>query len=340
MEFKRGINLISFNFLGTSAGTPGRLKNVSSVIFRSANSKYFSMVDCGEGTQHRILESKASLLKISHIYITHLHGDHCLGLPGLISSRSLSGCDEPLSLSGPKGLKKMVLDILEATSTTVRFPLIFKELDPGDAGTVTNVLPTEGEKDPGFKTEAIFLKHGVSCMAWKFTREFVRGALDVEKLQKAGLVPGPDYQKISQGKDVRLSDGTVLKAESFLLPTPDPISFIIAGDNSDINVLTKASHKINMLVHEATFLSEDREKITYDSGHSSLEEVCEFGSKNKIPALFLTHFSPRYHINEPPFLSRTFMSAFEKHRTGALHLAHDRMSFTLTQNGIKDCIEP
>lgn len=293
------------------------------------------MVDCGEGTQHRILESQASLLKISHIYITHLHGDHCLGLPGLISSRSLTGCTESLTITGPKGLKKMVLDILNATSTTIRYPLLFKEIDPASPGSVTSLLPSADEEHSGFKVEAIFLNHGVPSIAWKFTRGFARGVLKAKELQKTGLAPGPDYHKIAMGEDVQRPDGTLIRAKDFLCPPPDPISFIIAGDNSDINLLSPVVHNIQLLIHEATFLSEDREKITYDSGHSALEEVCDFGKRMQIPALFLTHFSPRYHINQSPYLSNSFIEAFEEHRSDSHFLAHDRMSFELTPDGIR-----
>ena len=320
--------MIFIQFLGTSAGTPSRTRNVSSLIFRVEGQRNYVMVDCGEGTQHQLLRTDCSPGRISDIFISHLHGDHCLGLPGLLSSRSLAGCQEPLSIYGPPGLEGFLGSFFKYISEGLAYPLTIREFHPEDEqrGPVTD---TRVKK---LRAEYCVMEHGVTSLAWKFTYKSTRRRLDHLRLQKAGIPPGPIYGELLRGKDITLKDGKKLNSNKYTLDPLPGLSFIVAGDNANIGLLDRLTRGSALLIHEATFLAKDRQRLSYPSGHSSLEELCAFKKNHPDTELILTHFSPRYHTRCATSLTAEYQQTILATGLPGIHLATDFMKGSLSRD--------
>src|SRR5690606_30784469 len=146
-------------FLGTSAGTPTRSRNVTGLALRHGGPRRWYLVDCGEGTQRQLLRTPYTLHQLRAIFITHVHGDHCLGLPGLLASASMGRRSEPLTLVAPVALRAFIETALRATSTALNFPLHFVESDASDFYW----------EDDAFAVTTVALSHRVPCTAFVFT---------------------------------------------------------------------------------------------------------------------------------------------------------------------------
>ncbi|MCQ2570320.1 MAG: MBL fold metallo-hydrolase, partial [Limosilactobacillus sp.] len=186
---------MQLEFLGTGAGSPSKQRNVSSValkLLEERNSVW--LFDVGEATQHQILHTTIRPRKIEKIFITHLHGDHLFGLPGLLSSRSFQGGNEPLTVYGPVGVKDFVNTALRVSETRLSYPLKFVE------------ITHEGEifRDQMFTVEARKMDHKIECYGYRIVEADHPGELLVDKLRAMEIPSGPIYGQIKAGKTVTL----------------------------------------------------------------------------------------------------------------------------------------
>ncbi|MGL4819232.1 MAG: ribonuclease Z, partial [Bacilli bacterium] len=229
-------------FLGTGAGLPAKSRNVSSVALEMYNErKAVWLFDCGEATQHQILHTSLKPRKIEAIWITHVHGDHIFGLPGLLSSRSFLGGDSSVTIYGPKGVQAFVEVALQASETHVSYPIQFVEVEEGRVFEDEHVI-----------VDALRLEHGVPSYAYRVQEKPRVGALDVDKLRSLGVRPGPDYGKLQRGESVVLPDGTVLLAADVVGPNRQGKTVVVAGDTRYFEPLFTFAHGADALVHEAT----------------------------------------------------------------------------------------
>ena len=184
-------------FLGTSAGVPTRTRNMTSIVLNLQQPTMAEMwlFDCGEGTQHQFLRTPYHPGKLNKIFITHLHGDHLFGLPGLLCSRSMQGNSLPLTLYGPKGLKAFVETALRLSGSWTDYPLTIIEVGPG------LVLD-----EAGFRVTAWPLNHPVECYGYRIEQHDKPGTLDAAQLIAEGVPPGPLFQRLKQGLTVELAD--------------------------------------------------------------------------------------------------------------------------------------
>ncbi|MBJ4025802.1 MBL fold metallo-hydrolase, partial [Salmonella enterica subsp. enterica serovar Derby] len=172
-------------FLGTGAGIPAKTRNVTSVALKLLEERRSVwLFDCGEATQHQILHTSIKPRKIEKIFITHLHGDHVYGLPGLVSSRSFQGGEGPLTVYGPQGIKTFLETALDVSGTHVTYPLVIKEIGEGTVF-----------EDDQFIVTARSVSHGIPAFGYRVQEKDVPGALDAEALKEIGVSPGPVYQK-------------------------------------------------------------------------------------------------------------------------------------------------
>lgn len=194
-------------FLGTGGGVPAKHRNVTSIalkLLEERNSIW--LFDCGEGTQQQILHTTLKPRKIEKIFITHLHGDHIFGLPGLLSSRSFQGGDEPLVVYGPKGIREYVLTSLKVSGTHLKYALSFHEI------TEEGVL----FQDQKFKVTCLELDHGIQSFGYRIEESDHQGMLQVEALKAAGVPFGPMYGRIKNGETVTLENGQVIDGRDFV----------------------------------------------------------------------------------------------------------------------------
>lgn len=270
-------------FLGTGAGIPAKLRNVTSIALKLLEERgSIWLFDCGEATQHQILHTSIKPRRIEKIFITHLHGDHIYGLPGLLSSRSFQGGETEVIIYGPKGLQDYITVSLSVSQTYLKYPLKVIEIDEG--------IIFEDEQ---FIVETRCLEHGIPSYGYRIIEKDRPGTLLADKLAQAGIKPGPIYKKIKNGENVALEDGKVIEASEFLGPTQKGRIVTILGDTRKCGNAAKLAADADLLIHEATF-SKGEESLAHDYFHSTTHQAAEIANRAGVKKLCLTHISSRY----------------------------------------------
>ncbi|WP_417615271.1 ribonuclease Z [Oceanisphaera sp.] len=314
---------MELQFLGTSSGTPTKSRNVSGLALKKAAAKPWILVDCGEGTQHRILHTSLSLSRLQAICITHLHGDHCYGLPGLLASASLAGRTRALTLIGPAGLQEWLSVTLQLTQVTLSYALHFI-----DVTTLTDAIRLDD-----FKVSARPLSHRVSCFAYEFVETGLPRKLDKDKLLAENIASGPVWGQLQRGDTVTLADGRTVCGDDYLLASRPPRKVVIAGDNDTPALLADSVTSAQLLVHEATFTQKVADQIGAGPQHSSARTIAEFAELAAVPNLILTHFSPRYKDGGAGLTINDIAQEARAHYRGTLFLARDLDLYHLDYSG-------
>ncbi|MCP8967000.1 ribonuclease Z [Ectobacillus ponti] len=271
-------------FLGTGAGVPSKGRNVTAAALQLLEERgAVWLFDCGEATQHQILHTSLRPRRIEKIFITHLHGDHIFGLPGLLGSRSFQGGDTPLTVYGPKGIRAFVEVSLAVSTTHVKYPLHVVEIE-GDGRIF---------EDGQFSVEAARLAHGIESYGYRIVEKDIPGPLLVEKLQERGIRPGPLFKKLKNGETVTLEDGTVLHGHEFVGPPQKGRIVTILGDTRYCEAGVRLAQNADVLVHEATFAAEDAQQA-HDYYHSTTKQAAQAAQLADAKRLILTHISSRY----------------------------------------------
>ncbi|QUM77196.1 ribonuclease Z [Moritella sp. 24] len=316
-------------FLGTSAGMPTKARNVSGLAIRRENAKKWCLVDCGEGTQQQILQTKLSLARLQAIFITHVHGDHCYGLPGLLASAAMQGRVDPLWIIGPSGIKTFIEVMQTATHLNLTYELKYKCID--ESNTTLDDLAIE------FDVTSVELSHRVPSFAYRFSENRLSNKLDTDKLTRDNICRGALWGELQQGLDIQLNDGRTVYAQDYLLPIKAPRQIIISGDNDDPSLLTELVKTANVLVHEATYTEDIAIKVGKGPQHCSAKMTAQFAHDMNIDNLVLTHFSPRYQnaINSSPSIVDIENEARAVYNNN-LFLAKDLDCFILNKQGVLD----
>jgi ribonuclease Z len=267
---------LSIFFAGTAGSVPTARRGLPALLVRRGGDRI--LFDCGEGTQ-RQLTSSVGLAELTEIFITHFHADHWLGLPGLLKTFDLRGRDRPLRVSGPRGLHQLVGAMLGAAGR-VRFELELVELRAGD------VL----ERD-GYRIAPFPVAHRGQAFGYVLFEDERPGEFDTEAAIRLGLRPGPDFGRVQRGETV---DGVA--PEQVLGPSRPGRKLVISGDTTPCETLKVAAHGADLLIHEATFAEEERERAA-ETGHSTAAEAAAVARDADVVMLALTHFSTRYPVS-------------------------------------------
>ncbi|EKZ1456874.1 ribonuclease Z [Listeria monocytogenes] len=287
-------------FLGTGAGVPSRGRNVTSIALSMLNERNaIWLFDCGEATQHQIMRSQIKLSKLEKIFITHLHGDHIFGLPGLLSSRSFQGGESDLTIYGPVGITEYVETSLRLSGTRLTYKIIFNEIEPG--------LIFE---DKMFSITVDELDHGLRSFGYRIVEKDKPGALNADKLIDDGVEPGPIFQKIKKGETVTLADGSVIKGKDYIDEPQKGKIISIFGDTKATASELELALNADVLVHEATFEG-DKEKLAGEYMHSTTLQAASLAKKANVKKLILTHISSRYDRDASKELLIEAQSVFE-----------------------------
>ncbi|MEK3865534.1 ribonuclease Z [Paenibacillus sp. FSL H7-0716] len=274
-------------FLGTNAGVPTLQRNVTSVTLRLLEERRsIWMFDCGEGTQHQVLSSPIRLGKLEKLFITHLHGDHLFGLPGLLSSRGYQGGTAPLTVYGPPGLKAYLEISLAVSQSRIPYKI---EIVEHTGGIIF--------EDDGFKVEAALLEHRIDSYGYRVTEKDSPGSLNTELLKSYGLKPGPIYGKLKKGEDIVTDEGVRICAADVVREPKRGRIVTILGDTRPCSGALELSLNAELIVHEATF-AHDLADMAYQYHHSTARQAAELAKEAKAGQLLLTHFSSRYSSHE------------------------------------------
>jgi ribonuclease Z len=279
----RGAVCMEILFLGTGAGVPAKMRNVSSLVLKLLDERgSLWLFDCGEATQHQILHTSIKPRRIEKIFITHLHGDHIYGLPGLLSSRSFQGGDSLVTVYGPKGMKEYIDISLQVSGTYLKYPLEIIEVVEGIVF-----------EDDQFLVEARKLDHGIISYGYRVIEKDRPGSLLVEKLKEANIPPGPLYKKIKAGEDIVLEDGSRLDSSQFRGEDIKGRIVTILGDTRLCDNAYTLALQADLLIHEATF-AKDEEQLAHDYFHSTTRQAAMVAKEAGVKQLCLTHISSRY----------------------------------------------
>jgi len=266
-------------FLGTSGSWPTPKRNVSAVAIKRGPEVL--LFDCGEGTQRQFMQSPLSFMQVSRVFLTHFHGDHFLGLPGMIQSMSMNGREVPLEVYGPRGIERLVSDLLSLGYFTPGFAVKSKELPPG------------GEIDCGeYTVRGVEAVHTVPCLSYVLEEKVRPGKFSLDRAEALGIPSGPLFSRLQSGETVRVGDRTI-RPEDVLGPARRGRKIVYTGDTMPHEALLEFARHADVLIHDATTDAALEDKANR-YGHSSSRQAAEIAKEAGVGRLILTHLSPRY----------------------------------------------
>lgn len=280
-------------FLGTSGSAPTKERNLPSVVIKYGSE--LLMFDCGEGTQRQMGVAKLSPAKKMKILISHMHGDHLLGLPGLLQSMSLLGRQNPLKIYGPKGIRRFV----ELTNETVQFNLTFPV-------NIHEVRAGRIENEERYEIHAARANHVVPCLGYSFTEKPKPGRFNAQMARRLGVPEGPLWKKLQMGKPVRVK-GKKINPNLIVGPSRPGVKIVYATDTRPSPRIVSLASEADILIHDGTFDSALEEKAQPD-GHSTAAQAAKVAKAAKARKLVLTHISARYR--DPSVLLREAKKIF------------------------------
>ena len=314
-----------FTFLGTSAGVPTKERNVSALALAPEHQREWYLVDCGEGTQHRLLHTHYSAAKLRAIFITHIHGDHCYGLPGLIASANMGGRKEPLTICAPAGIQEYVEAVRRYTDlTNLNYELRFIRSDE----------PNFFYDDGVVRVDSIALSHRVPSFGYRFVEHVNERLLDPNKLAAHQVPRGAFWGELQHGNPVQLEDGRLITPEQVCHAPREPRCIVVGGDNDQPQLLLPVLRDADVLIHEATFTEDILAKVGPRYQHSTPAQVAKTAQEAQLPHLILTHFSQRYRrkrVGTDHVIDDLYDEA-KNYYGGNLSLAADLASFELTRD--------
>jgi ribonuclease Z len=270
-------------FLGTAGSAPTASRGASATLVRRGGERL--LVDCGEGTQRQLLRSDAGLFDVEDVFLTHLHGDHVLGLPGMLKTFTLRDRTVPLTVCGPRGTRAL-FSALRALIGRLTYELRVVELGIGEAV----------ERD-GYRLTPFAVKHGSSALGYALREEPRPGRFDVAAADALGVPDGPARGALQGGQSITLPDGRTVRPDEVLGAARRGRTVVLTGDTAPAATVMEAATGADVLVHEATFLAGERERAR-ETDHSTAGEAALVAREAGVELLALTHVSARHSGTE------------------------------------------
>ncbi|HEY9189983.1 MAG TPA: MBL fold metallo-hydrolase [Sulfurovum sp.] len=311
---------MELTFLGTSAGKPTKERNVSAMALQFEQDNKWYLFDCGEATQHQILRSRLSLGRLDTIFITHMHGDHYYGLPGLLSSKKLDTAFRPLRIYGPKGIKKFLDCTLDHSLENLGYVLTIIEFEAD-----------ETYRFDRFDLKVLALEHSVESFAFSIKEDAITNKINEKKLREIGLEPSRLYGELQKGHSVTFQ-GKLLEPREYMLEPIPGRSVIIAGDNSRPDVLGASLEGLDLLVHEATYTQEAYDHLAVKVMHTTAKVLGETVERYHVKNLIATHINPRYNTKSDTGVE-LIHDEIRSLYTGRLFIANDLDVYRLGRDG-------
>jgi ribonuclease Z len=271
-------------FLGTSASMPTAQRAPAALLLRRGGERL--LFDCAEGTQRQLQRSSVGLPDLEEIFLTHLHADHFLGLPGMLKTFALRGREEvPLTVYGPGGVKDLFRS-LRPFLGRLPYPL-----------TVVEVAPGEELARGDYRIATFAVDHGVSAVGYAVVEDERPGRFDVAAADALGVPAGRERGQLQGGEAITLADGTMVAPEAVLGPSRPGRTIVLTGDTAPSPSVVQAAYRADLLVHEATFAAEEKERAR-ETLHSTAADAAEVARLAEVKLLALTHVSTRYFGSE------------------------------------------
>jgi len=289
--------MIRVTFLGTSASRPTVGRNVSSIALQREGELF--LLDCGEGTQRQMMRFGTGFA-LHHIFITHLHADHYLGVIGLLRTLALQGRTDPLRILAPIRSRPTLEAALRLGGERLPFSVEIRELEPGEAH--------EGR---GYRIEAFRVRHGTNALGYALRETPRPGRFDLEAARSLGIPEGPLFGRLQRGESVEV-DGRTILANEVVGPSRSGRLVVYTGDTRPCDEVIEASRGADLLVHDATFSEEESDRA-HETFHSTARGAAEVAVAAGVKRLYLTHLSARYSANAAP-LEREARERFPRAR--------------------------
>ncbi|MFB6280424.1 MAG: ribonuclease Z [Haloferacaceae archaeon] len=284
-------------FLGTSGAVPTTDRAPSAIHVNREGDQF--LFDCGEGTQRQMMRFGTGFA-LSHVFVTHLHGDHVLGIPGLVQSFDFNDREAPLAVHGPPGTKGHLQDLVRAAGHRPGFPVRVREVAPGDVALAAD----------GYEVRAFDADHRTTAVGYALVEDDRPGRFDREKAEEAlGIPPGPAYGRLHAGESVELDDGRVIDPEQVVGPPRPGRRVVYTGDTRPTEATVAAAADADLLIHDGTFAESEADRARA-TGHSTAREAAGVAARAGARRLALTHVSSRY-AGDPSVLAREARDRFD-----------------------------
>ncbi|MEA2185058.1 MAG: ribonuclease [Solirubrobacteraceae bacterium] len=264
---------LSLFFAGTAGSVPTARRGMPAVLLRRGGDRL--LFDCGEGTQRQLLRS-VGLADVGAVFLTHLHADHWLGLPGMLKSFELRDRDAPLAVYGPPGTAEL-MRAMRIVYGRLSYPFDVVELESGD-----------GVEFDGYEVNAFNVRHRGRAFGYAIVEEPRPGRFDAELATRLGVEFGPDFGRLQRGETVN-----GVRPEQVMGPERSGRRLVLSGDTGPCEMLRVAAHQADVLVHEATFAEDERARAA-ETGHSTARQAAQTALEAEVRMLALTHLSTRY----------------------------------------------
>jgi len=281
------LSVMRLTFLGTGGGIPSVRRGLPSIAVNFSGE--LILFDCGESTQRQMMRAGVGFKRKLTIFLTHLHGDHVLGLPGFLYTLSMLNRKDPVKVIGPKGTIEFVDSLLSLKIGRIGFDVYVSEVSEG--------LIYESRE---YVVEAVEADHTVPALAYRLREKDRPGKMNVEYLERIGLPRGPLWGRLQRGEEVEFR-GRVIRPEEAVGPPRPGRRIVYTGDTRPSQKIVEFARGADVLIHDATLGPEFEEEAAED-GHSTVNQAAEVALKAGVKRLYLFHISPRYEGNEDALL--------------------------------------
>ena len=265
-------------FIGTAGAVPTAQRGTAATLIRRGGERL--LIDCGEGTQRQLLRSGAGLVDLDAVFLTHMHADHVLGLPGMLKTFALRGREQPLPVYGPGGLRELI------RSSRIFFGRLTYPLE------VIELRVGEPVGFDGYRIEPVATEHGAPSIGFALIEDVRPGRFDLDAAAAAGVPAGPLFGALQRGEPVTLASGRTVDPGEVLGPARPGRKVVFTGDTRPCSGVVEAAAAADLLVMEATFMHDEADRAA-ETGHSTALEAARVAAEAQVSLLALTHLSQR-----------------------------------------------